>query len=73
LVSHRTDWNEYGVQMRAQQTLRGRMAMVAPIGATLAFQHLGPGVPFLLSAGVAGVAAVVAWHLRDERALPAVV
>jgi MFS family permease len=68
LVSHRTDPNQYGVQMGAQQTLRGVMAIVGPIGATLAFQHLGPGVPFVLSAGVVALAALVAWRVRDERA-----
>jgi hypothetical protein len=36
------------------------MAIVGPIGATLAFQHLGPSVPFYLSAGVVAVAALVA-------------
>jgi multidrug resistance protein len=70
LVSHRTDRNEYGVQMGAQQTLRGLMAIVGPIGATLAFQHLGPGVPFFMAASVVAVAAVVAWQVRDERTAP---
>jgi multidrug resistance protein len=51
LVSHRTERNEYGVQMGAQQTLRGIMSIVGPIGSTIAFQYLGPGVPVLLSAG----------------------
>jgi MFS family permease len=67
LVSHRTDPNQYGVQMGAQQTLRGVMAIVGPIGATIAFQHIGPGAPFLLSAGIVAVAAVVAWRVRDDR------
>jgi multidrug resistance protein len=71
LVSHRTDPNQYGVQMGAQQTLRGLMAIVGPIGATLAFQHLGPGAPFFLAAGVVAIAALVAWRVRDERAAPA--
>jgi hypothetical protein len=46
------------------------MAIVGPIGATLAFQHLGPGVPFFMAASVVAVAAVVAWQVRDERAAP---
>jgi predicted MFS family arabinose efflux permease len=71
LVSHRTDRNEYGVQMGAQQTLRGVMAIVGPIGATLAFQHLGPSAPFYMAASVVAVAALVAWRVRDERAAPA--
>ena len=75
LVSHRTDPNRYGVQMGAQQTLRGVMAIAGPIGATLAFEHLGPRAPFFLAAGVVAVAALVAWHVRDDRAAaaPAVV
>jgi DHA1 family tetracycline resistance protein-like MFS transporter len=73
LVSHRTDRNEYGVQMGAQQTLRGLMAIVGPIGATLAFQHLGPGIPFLLAASVVAVAALVAWRVREEQPAPAAV
>jgi multidrug resistance protein len=67
LVSHRTDRAQYGVQMGAQQTLRGIMAIVGPVGATLAFQYLGPGVPFYLAAGVVAVAAAVAWNVRQER------
>ena len=72
LVSHRTDRNEYGVQMGAQQTLRGVMAIVGPIGATVAFQHLGPSAPFYMAASVVAVAALVAWHVGDERAAPVV-
>jgi len=71
LVSHRTDRTQYGVQMGAQQTLRGIMAIVGPVGATLAFQYLGPGVPFYLAAGVVAVAAAVAWNVRQERPVTA--
>jgi multidrug resistance protein len=67
LVSHRTDRNEYGVQMGAQQTLRGIMSIVGPIGATVAFQYLGPGVPFFVAAGIVAVAAIVAWRVRETR------
>jgi len=67
LVSHRTDRGEYGVQMGAQQTLRGIMAIVGPMGATAAFQYLGPAVPFYLAAGVVAVAAVVAWNVHEAR------
>jgi hypothetical protein len=51
------------------------MAIVGPIGATLAFEHLGPRAPFFMAAGVVAVAALVAWHVRDDRAAttPAVV
>jgi len=68
LVSHRTNRNEYGVQMGAQQTLRGIMSIVGPIGATLAFQYLGPGVPFLIAAGIVALAALVAFRVNDTGA-----
>ena len=71
LVSHRTDRGQYGVQMGAQQTLRGVMAILGPVGATLAFQYLGPGVPFYLAAGVVALAALVAWNVRAERPVTA--
>ncbi len=73
LVSHRTNRNEYGVQMGAQQTLRGIMSIVGPIGATYAFQYLGPGVPFFLSSGVVAVAALVAWRVKETPAESAAV
>jgi len=57
--------------MGAQQTLRGVMAIAGPIGATLAFQHLGPSAPFFMAAGVVAIAALVAWHVRDDRTAPA--
>ena len=53
--------------MGAQQTLRGIMAIVGPWGATLAFQYLGPAVPFYIAAGVVALAAVVAWRVREEQ------
>ena len=67
LGSQRSDRTEYGVQMGAHQTLRGVMAIVGPIGATLAFQDLGPGVPFFGAAAIVAVAALVAWRVRDPR------
>jgi MFS family permease len=73
LVSHRTDRNEYGVQMGAQQTLRGIMSIIGPIGSTLAFQYLGPGIPFLLSAGIVALAALVAWRVQETPAESAAV
>jgi multidrug resistance protein len=73
LVSHRTDRNEYGVQMGAQQTLRGIMSIIGPVGATLAFQYLGPGIPFFLSAGVVALAALAAWRVQETPAESAAV
>src|SRR5438128_6687768 len=49
LVSERTDRHELGLVMGAQQTFRGIVSIVGPIGATVVFATLGHGVPFLLA------------------------
>jgi hypothetical protein len=59
--------------MGAQQTLRGIISIIGPIGSTLAFQYLGPGIPFLLSAGIVAVAALVAWRVQETPAESAAV
>jgi len=64
LVSHRTDRREYGAQMGAQQTLRGIMAILGPIGAGYVYQYLGPSVPFMICTGVVTVAAALAWRVQ---------
>ncbi len=66
LVSHRTSKGEYGVQMGAQQTFRGIMAIVGPVGATYAYQYLGGAIPFFIAAGVVTIAAILAWRVREE-------
>jgi len=40
----------------AQQTFRGIMSIVGPVGATLVFATLGHGVPFLIAAAIVAVA-----------------
>lgn len=60
LVSHRTDRRELGLVLGAQQTLRGIMSIIGPIGATLAYATLGHGVPFVLAAITVAVAGVLA-------------
>ena len=67
LVSQRTDKHELGLVMGAQQTFRGIMSIVGPVGATLTFDAWGHGVPFLLAAGVVGVAGVMAFRERREQ------
>jgi multidrug resistance protein len=62
LVSQRTHRHELGLVMGAQQTFRGIMSIVGPVGATIAFATLGHGVPFLLAAAIVGVAAVLAFR-----------
>lgn len=69
LVSQRTERHELGLVMGAQQTFRGVMSIVGPVGATLAFDKLGHGVPFFIAAGVVAVAGLLA--AREPRAHPA--
>jgi multidrug resistance protein len=68
LVSQRTDKEEFGLVMGAQQTFRGIMSIVGPIGATLVFAALGHGVPFLLAAAIVSVAGLLV--ARETRAEP---
>jgi multidrug resistance protein len=69
LVSQRTERAELGLVMGAQQTFRGIMAIIGPIGATVIFDTLGHGVPFLVAAGTVAVAVLLA--AREPRHLPA--
>jgi MFS family permease len=68
LVSQRTERHELGLMMGAQQTFRGIVSIVGPIGATVAYDVLGAGVPFYLAA----VAMVTASLLiqREPRQAP---
>jgi len=66
LVSQRTDRHELGLVMGAQQTFRGIMSIVGPVGATVAFASLGHGVPFLLAAAIVSLAAVLAFRERPH-------
>ncbi|HYL21547.1 MAG TPA: MFS transporter [Gemmatimonadales bacterium] len=69
LVSQRTDRREVGLVMGAQQTFRGVMSIVGPVGGTLVFDKLGHGVPFLMAAAVVCIAGILA--AREPRAEPA--
>ncbi|HXM38496.1 MAG TPA: MFS transporter [Gemmatimonadales bacterium] len=71
LVSQRTGRHELGLVMGAQQTFRGIMSIVGPVGATLSFATLGHGVPFLLAAAIVGVAGVLAFRERREQPVAA--
>ena len=66
LVSQRTAKHELGLVMGAQQTFRGIMSIVGPVGATLAFDGLGHGVPILLAAAIVAVAGFMAFRERRE-------
>lgn len=71
LVSRRTVRHELGLVMGAQQTFRGIVSIVGPIGATVSFAALGHGVPFLLAAGIVGVAGVLAFRERPHEPVAA--
>jgi multidrug resistance protein len=71
LVSQRTDRHELGLVMGAQQTFRGIMSIIGPVGATLVFDKLGHGIPFLCAAAIVSVALVLAFRERREQAVAA--
>ena len=73
LVSRRTDRREVGLVLGAQQTLRGIMSIIGPIGATLAYDKLGHQVPFFAAAGVVSVAGLLAVREPHEDAAPATI
>jgi MFS family permease len=65
LVTHRVPDHERGQVLGVQQTFGGISRVIAPIGATAAFQGLGTGVPFFMAAAVVGVVAVLAFRIQD--------
>lgn len=71
LVSQRTERHELGLVLGAQQTFRGIMSIVGPVGATVSFATLGHGVPFLLAAAIVAVAGLLAFRERDEQPVAA--
>ena len=68
LVSHRTDPHEFGLMMGVQQALRGVASIVGPVWAGLAYQYLGPRVPFFACAAIIACALLLA--ARVPRAEP---
>jgi multidrug resistance protein len=68
LVSHRTDPHEFGLMMGVQQALRGVASIVGPVWAGLAYQYLGPRVPFFACAVIIACALLLA--ARVPRAEP---
>jgi multidrug resistance protein len=73
LVSQRTDRREVGLVLGAQQTLRGIMSIIGPIGATAAYATLGHAVPFLLAAATVAVALFLAAREPHQVADPATI
>ncbi len=71
LVSQRTDRHELGLVMGAQQTFRGIMAIIGPVGATFVFYKYGHGIPFLCAAAIVSVALVLSFRERREEPVAA--
>jgi MFS family permease len=68
LLTHQAPDTERGQVLGVQQTFGGVARVLAPIGATAAFQALGVGVPFYLAAAVVSLAATLAWQVEREPA-----
>jgi multidrug resistance protein len=68
LVSQRSEKHEVGLVMGAQQTFRGIMSIVGPIGATVTYAAFGHGVPFFMAAAIVTVAAILV--MREPRDRP---
>jgi MFS family permease len=71
LVSQRTDRHELGLTMGVQQTFRGIMSIIGPIGATFVYQAFGHGVPFWIAAVVVAVALALSWRIEHQAPVPA--
>lgn len=72
LVSQRVQHHEIGLIMGAQQTFRGIVSIVGPVGATLSYE-LGHAVPFALAAGCVGIAGLLAMREPREAPTPATI
>ena len=73
LLSHRTDRRELGLVLGAQQTLRGIMSIIGPIGATAVYASLGHTVPFFMASATVVVAGVLAVREPHEAPVPATI
>jgi MFS family permease len=71
LVSHRADQHEFGLMMGVQQALRGVASVLGPIWAGLAYQHLGPSVPFFACAVIIALALLMATRVPRGQPAPA--
>ncbi|MGH7538474.1 MAG: MFS transporter [Gemmatimonadales bacterium] len=71
LVSQRTDRHELGLTMGVQQTFRGIMSILGPIGGTFVYQLLGHGVPFWIAAVIVAVALALSRRVRHDEPVAA--
>jgi len=60
LVSHHASKHEFGLMLGVQQAFRGVASVIAPVFAGLAYQHLGPSVPFFGCAVIIACALLLA-------------
>jgi MFS family permease len=61
---------ERGLYMGVQQTFGGASRAVFPIVAGLSFDHLGPGVPFFIAAGLVAATLLLGFDLESYVARP---
>ena len=66
LVSHRAPHHEMGLTMGVQQTFRGVSSVVGPLSAGVAYERLGPSVPFFACAAILAFATLLAWRVRQD-------
>ena len=71
LVSHRTDRHEFGLMMGVQQALRGVGSVAGPVWAGIAYQRVGPSIPFYACAVIIGCALLLAARVPRGAPVPA--
>jgi MFS family permease len=70
LLTAATDREQTGLMMGVAQTFAGASRIIAPLGATFAFQQLGHASPFLLAAAVVGAVSLLAWRVDPQPGRP---
>ena len=65
LVSHHSSKHEFGLMLGVQQAFRGVASVIAPVLAGLAYEHLGPTVPFFGCAVIIACALLLAVRVPD--------
>ena len=71
LVSHRTDRHEFGLMMGVQQAFRGVASVAGPVWAGIAYQRVGPSIPFYACAVIIGCALLLAARVPRGEPVPA--
>jgi len=64
LMSQLSPVGDTGTVMGTAQTYAGISRVIAPVGATIAFQRLGHGMPFLLGAAMVGLVSLMTFRIR---------